>query len=186
MSDKYFHDETFIKLSSLSIGEYENCVFDNCDFSNSDISGINLVECIFTNCNLSLVKLNKTSLQNIQFKYCKIMGVRFDTCNPFGLSISFHNCQLNHSSFYKLKLKKTIFTNCHLQETDFTEADLSNAVFENCNLMQAIFLQTNLEKVDFRTAYNYSIDSERNTMKKAKFAIAGVIGLLHKYDILID
>ena len=40
-----------------------------------------------------------------------------------------------------------------------------------------------LEKADFSTAYNYVIDPELNTIRKAKFSIAGITGLLHKYDI---
>ncbi len=115
-----------------------------------------------------------------------MLGLRFDTCNEFGLSFSFDNCQLNHSSFYKTKIKKTIFKKSQLQETDFAESDLTSAVFDNCNLMQTIFDSTILEKADFRTSYNYSIDPETNRIKKAKFSILGVSGLLNKYDIVIE
>jgi hypothetical protein len=43
-----------------------------------------------------------------------------------------------------------------------------------------------LEKTDFRTAYNYSFDPENNRIKKAKFSLAQVVGLLDKYDIHIE
>jgi len=69
---------------------------------------------------------------------------------------------------------------------DFADADLSGAVFDNCDLYQAAFNYTNLEKADFRTAYNYSIDPEINRIKKAKFSISGLPGLLHKFDIDIQ
>ena len=115
-----------------------------------------------------------------------MLGLRFDNCNDFGLSFSFEGCQLNHSSFYKMNIKKTVFKNSQLQETDFTEADLTSALFENCNLSQATFDQTTLEKADLRTSYNYSIDPENNRLKKAKFSMEGVTGLLDKYNIEID
>jgi uncharacterized protein YjbI with pentapeptide repeats len=115
-----------------------------------------------------------------------MLGLRFDSCNEFGLSFSFDSCQLNHCSFYKTKIKKTIFKNSQLQETDFAEADLTSVVFDNCNLIQAIFDHTILEKADFRTSCNYSIDPENNRIKKAKFSILGVSGLLEKYDIDIE
>jgi uncharacterized protein YjbI with pentapeptide repeats len=115
-----------------------------------------------------------------------MLGLRFDTCNEFGLSISFESCQLNHSSFYKTKIKKTFFKNSHLQEADFTETDLTDSVFDNCDMERATFDQTLLEKVDFRTSINYSIDPELNRIKKAKFSIFGVVGLLDKYDIEIE
>jgi uncharacterized protein YjbI with pentapeptide repeats len=73
-----------------------------------------------------------------------------------------------------------------LIETDFGECDLSEAVFDNCDLARAVFDNTILEKTDFRTAYNFSIDPEHNRVKKAKFSISGLQGLLLKYDIKID
>lgn len=73
-----------------------------------------------------------------------------------------------------------------MQEVDFTEADLSISTFDHCDLSNAKFEKTNLEKADFTTAYNYTIDPEINRIKKARFAIPEVIGLLSKYDIVIN
>ena len=114
------------------------------------------------------------------------MGLRFDSCNPFLLEFEFENCNINHSVFFKLKLKNTKFKDCTLHEVDFTETDLSSAKFENCDLKRATFVNSNLEKADFRTAYNYSFDPESNRIKKAKFSRTGIAGLLAKYDIVID
>jgi len=66
------------------------------------------------------------------------------------------------------------------------ETDLTGAVFDNCDLTQAIFDHTILEKADFRTSYNYSFDPEINRIKKAKFSVPEVSGLLDKYDIDIE
>jgi uncharacterized protein YjbI with pentapeptide repeats len=107
-------------------------------------------------------------------------------CNAFGLSFSFDNCQLNHTSFYNTKIKKTIFKNSQLQETDFVNCDLNSSIFENCDLGRATFENTNIEKADFRTAYNYSIDPEINQIKRARFSVLSVSGLLNKYDIEIE
>jgi len=96
------------------------------------------------------------------------------------------NCQLNDSSFYKTKIRKTAFKNSQLQAADFAECDLTSAVFDNCNLMLAVFDRTIIEKADFRTSYNYSIDPAINKIKKAKFSISGLPGLLYKYDIEIE
>jgi uncharacterized protein YjbI with pentapeptide repeats len=85
-----------------------------------------------------------------------------------------------------MNLKKMQWTNSALHELDFSEADLSSAIFEGCDLQRSIFAGTNLEKSDLRTSYNYSIDPEQNRLKKAKFSLPGVIGLLDKHDIQID
>jgi fluoroquinolone resistance protein len=49
----------------------------------------------------------------------------------------------------------------------------------------SVFDRTNLEKADFRSAGNYSIDPTTNKIKKARFSLDGVAGLLDKYDIEI-
>ncbi len=93
---------------------------------------------------------------------------------------------INQASFYQLKLRKTMFRNCQLQETDFTESDFSEARFDQCDLAGATFDRSILEKADFRTAYNYSIHPETNRIKKAKFSLPAVTGLLSRYNIVID
>ena len=139
-------ENTDYAKETLELAEYEACTFRNCNFSEYNLAGFKFSECLFAGCNLSLVKLNGTLLMNIAFIDCKMLGLWFDTCDAFGLSFSFENCQLNHSSFFKIKIKKT----------------------------------------DFRTAYNYSINPEKNKLKKSRFASAGIHGLLDKYDLVIE
>ena len=130
-----------------------------------------------------MVKITKTAFRQVRFLECKMLGMQFDACNPFGLALSFDSCLLNHTSFYKMNIKKTVFKNSSLLEVDFAESDLTEAVFDLCDLAMANFEQTILEKVDFTTASHYSIDPENNRIKKAKFSISGISGLLEKYNI---
>ena len=115
MEHRAADDKTFDKIDftqkSLQYQEYDNCSFINCNLSGADLSDIRFTECRFTSCNLSLAILNKTAFSDVLFKDCKMLGLRFDTCSTFILSFSFDNCILSHSSFYGLKIKKTIFTN---------------------------------------------------------------------------
>lgn len=83
-------------------------------------------------------------------------------------------------------MAKTNFKDCALQAIDFAECDLTGSVFDNCDLFQANFDRSILKKADFRDAFNYCIDPEKNQIKKAKFSLAGIVGLLEKYDIIID
>ncbi|MHB9054800.1 MAG: pentapeptide repeat-containing protein [Paludibacteraceae bacterium] len=190
MEKAYISEKIFEKIdyqnNPLAKGEYENCHFRNCDFSNRDLSTYRFIDCEFLECNLSLAKLEKAAFLNILFKDSKMLGFDFDDCSKFGLSFRFENCILNHSTFYKLKIKNTVFKNVQLHETDFTESDLTSSVFENCDLSGAAFDYTILEKADFRTSFNYSIDPARNRMRKAKFSTDGISGLLNEYDIVIE
>ena len=182
----FFHEEHFENLNQIDKGEYENCIFKNCDFSDSDLSNFKFIGCHFMNSNLSLSKIYQTLFQKIHFSDCKLLGLNFNNCNDFSLSFIFENSQLNHSSFFKLKIKKTIFRNCQMKECDFTQTDFTESVFDNCNLEGAQFDFTNLEKTDFRTSFNFSLDPDQNKIKGAMFSKENVIGLLHKYNIKIE
>jgi len=190
MERPYIEDKLFEKIdfseNALPIGEYENCRFVNCFFSNSSLSKISFAECEFIACDLSTAKLNKTCFRDIRFKSCKLLGLHFEDCDSFLFTVDFESCLINLSSFYKMKIKKLQFKNSSLQEVDFTEADASGALFDNCDLARAKFENTVLEKADFRTSFNYSINPELNKIKKAKFSLPGVIGLLDGYDIEIE
>lgn len=190
MSYPYIKDQTFSKQDytkfPLTKGEYEQCVFVNCDFSDSDISEISFSLCEFRGCNMSMTKVRSTSLQNIIFKDSKMLGIQFDICNQFLLEFSFENCLLNFASFYAMKIPKTIFKNCSMQEVNFTGTDMSGGIFENCDLTKAIFDRTNLQNADFTSSYWYLINPEENTLKKARFSLSGIPGLLSKYDVIIE
>ena len=183
--DKQFEGKDYT-AKQLPVGDYENCRFTSCNFAESNLSKITFIDCEFDNCNLSAANINGTSFQETTFINCKLMGLRFEDCNQFLLTVTFTNCLLNLSTFYKLKIKNTSFSNCSMQEVDFTEADLTSAQFNNCNLLHAVFDNSVLEKADLRTASNFSIDPERNKLKKAKFAMSSLSGLLHKYDLVIE
>lgn len=183
--DKTFHQSNFSE-QDISGNEYIRCTFSHCDFSKSDLSGNDFVECTFEHCNLTMVKLNDTGLKDISFLDCKVMGVDFHPCSKFMFEVRFEKCQVDYSSFFQKKMKKTRFTECSLRETDFTETDLTEAIFSQCDLQMAVFDRTNLEKADLRTATNYTIDPALNRIRKARFAYPGVLGLLRNYDIRID
>ena len=189
MAIQYIEDQVFEKVdfttTGLVKGEYDSCRFIGCDFSNIDLLGVDFASCVFEGSNLSMVKPIKTAFRDVRFLSCKILGVHFETCNSFLFSVSFDKCILDLSSFCKLKMKKTRITQSSLHEVDFTETDLSEGAFDGSDFSRAIFENTNLGKADFRSSFGFSIDPSRNRMKKAKFSMEGVVGLLDKYDIVI-
>ncbi len=185
ISDKTFSGNSYTS-ESLPKGEYDNCTFVNCDFSESYLSNISFLECEFIDCNLSMVKTKDTALKDVVFNNCKLVGFPFQDCNPFLFEVKFYECQLNLSSFFNLKLKATTFKSCSLEQTDFTNSDLSQSRFIKCNLHHTIFDNTNLENVDFTSAYNLSIDPEKNRIKNAHFSKDNALGLLNIYQIKID
>ena len=190
METAYIEDQLFESIDFTTerlLGtEYDNCRFVNCNFNNVSLVGFKLIECSFTDCNLSMVKMDAATLRDVTFKGCKILGMHFESCDQFIFSVTLHDCNLSFCSFYKMKMKKMKFSNCILHEADFTETDLSAGIFDNCDLAGAKFENTILEKTDFRSAYNYTFDPGINKIKKARFSMAGLPGLLAKYDLNIE
>lgn len=173
------------QVNGLLKGEYENCVFENGDVSDVDFSGFVFNTCVWVDCNMSLIKTNKTAFRNNKFIRCKMLGIHFNHCNSFGLSFLFEKCLLQHSSFVGVKMKKIKFIECNLQEVDFSESDLAAAEFHHCDLYRATFDNTNLESADLHTSFRFTIDPEINRVKKTKFSLEGLKGLLEKYDLNI-
>lgn len=172
--------------SVLAKAEYYKCRFIDCNFSGSTLSNIVFSECEFVGCDMSNANINGAAFKEVKFNACKMFGLQFNSLNSFLFSAEFDQCDLTLSIFYRLKIKGFKFVQCKLQEVDFTEADLTNVEFENCNLDRAIIVSCILDKSDFRTAYNYQIDLDRNKLKKPRFSLQEVPGLLYKYNISID
>lgn len=190
MSTK-IHDDVLFDKDSLTIHsfadqEFHDCEFRNLSFPNITLYNVDFVDSIFKNCDLSMATLAHTGMKQVKFIDCKLLGIDFSKCNDFLFHTSFQNCILDYASFAKKNMKKSIFTECKLIGVDFFGTDLSMAKFNDCDLSGVLFDQTNLEKVDFRTAFNYSFDPEQNKIKKAKFSAMGLSGLLAKYDIVIE
>jgi fluoroquinolone resistance protein len=185
---KLLEDTTFEKYNAAEgyNHEFSECTFVNCDFSNADFSAAELTECKFISCNLSMAKLENTVLNQVHFSNCKILGVDFSKCSKFLFSVSFEGCILNYSLFFKNDLKSTRFNKCQLNEASFVETNLTMAKFMDCELDKAVFDRANLEKADFSTSRNYAINPEINKLKKARFSLPDVVGLLSHLDIVIE
>jgi fluoroquinolone resistance protein len=179
-------EKTNFSETPLEAGSYENCRFLACDFTAVDLRGLSFESCLFSGCNLSQAKNADLSLKHADFKSCKLLGWNFHDCNQMLFSASFEGCILDFSRFFKMKLGGTVFADCSMKEVDFGQADLTGAAFRNCDLTRAVFNRTVLEKADFRTASGFSIDPEANKLKKARFSLHNIPGLLVKYKIVIE
>ena len=181
--------KTFEKVTytgqKVSSREFENCVFKNCDFSNTSFLSSTFMDCEFIDCNLSMLDLAGSSLKNCSFEHCKLLGIAFHVCTDFLFEVSFENCVLDFASFAHKKMPKTKFIASSLKEVSFVGTHLKQSVFEKCDLAQAVFNDTDLTECNFTSATNYQMDPEFNVLKKARFSLQGIPGLLEKYDIKI-
>lgn len=167
-------------------GEFEEFRFVNCDFGGANLSNRRFTDCLFERCNLSSAQLAGTALQNVAFAECKLLGLQFTACRDLLFGVHFDQCQLRYASFAGRAMPGTRFVGCGLEDTDFVGADLTAAAFENCSLAGAVFQQTRLVAADFTTATGFVIDPETNPLQRARFALAGLPGVLAKYGLVVE
>lgn len=168
--------------------EFEDCQFRRCRFPSSTFRGCAFVNCVFDSCDLSLLKIPFSRFTSVRFTDCKLIGVDWsETSSLTGLttSMSFQRCVLSYGFFLKLDLTGAQFVECEARETDFTGATLQRASFVKSDLEGAKFLETDLREADFTGATGYVIDPTRNKVKKARFSLPEVIGLLKAFGVVV-
>lgn len=181
---KEYKDEIFGN-EAIMYKDFERCSFTNCDFSAADFTGVAFIDCTFISCNFYEAKINYVAFRGALFTDCDFNGVNFSMVDPLLFEIEFKDCLLDYAKFYTLKIKGTVFTNCSLIAVDFMNTDLTGVIFDNCNMHKTVFIDAIAIKADFTTSYNFSIDPERNKLRKAMFSQAGLKGLLDKYEIIV-
>ena len=166
--------------------EFDEFRFVNCDFNGADLSRLRFTDCLFERCNLSSASLAGTALQNVAFDECKLLGMQFTACRDMLFGVHFDQCQLRYASFAGRKMPATRFQRCALDEADFADADLSASVFQDCSLAGAVFQNTQLVGADFTTATDFVIDPESNALRNARFTLHGLLGIVAKYELVIE
>lgn len=166
--------------------QFEDCRFKNCDLQTVNFAGCDFSTTTFESCNLSMVKFGYIGLDKVHFTGCKMVGADFTTVKDFLFNPKFTDCILDYAAFMKKKNRKGRFDKCSLKGADFSDADLTEALFSQCDLSLAVFMNTLLNGANFTTAHSYTIDPERNSIRKARFSSDGLAGLLTNYGIIIS
>lgn len=186
---QYIHNLNFDNITfeeqEVNFKEFECCTFNNCDFSSCTFIAVTFIDCTFNDCVFSGAKINYVAFRTVFFNRCKIEDVNFAMCDKLIFEIHFKECILDFSKFYTLKIKGTTFVDCSIIAVDFMATDLTQVVFENCDLYRSEFSKAIANKANFKTSYNYTIDPTKTKIKKAVFSLAGLKGLLAKYDIVV-
>ncbi len=165
---------------------YEECIFDNCDFSSSDFSDSLFEECVFKDCHLSNIQVNNTKFQNCTIRDSIVMGLDFSAMSRILLSINFIGCNLGHTQFLDLDLRKFTFEQCRFPDTMFVNCDMTGLILDGADLESTLFENCILKKCDFTTAKNYKINPSDNDVKDAKFTMPDVLSFLTPLGIVVE
>ena len=123
--------------------------------------------------------------QEVQFKDCKMLGLRFDEVNTFRFSINCIRSQFDHASFYGLSLQKSSFNECNFLGADFSDVNASRSQLINSVFIDAVFDGTNLEDCDLTGSTDFYIDPSKNRIKGAIIPRHSLEGLLHQHKLTI-
>ncbi|WP_020600827.1 pentapeptide repeat-containing protein [Spirosoma panaciterrae] len=185
-----YYDQIFEPLTSdiakWAGQEFEQCTFRKLDLTQAVLNSASFVDCRFEACNLTRAQLKNTKLYDVRFTNCQLTHIDFGQCNPFGFHVDFQTCQLDYTVFLNRKLKKASFIDCSIREAFFLNCELVGTLFTNCNLELTKFEGNDLSQVDFSSSYNLIISPEDNKLKKARFSLHNLPGLLTKYDLVIN
>ena len=171
--------------------EFISCNFTKCSFRETTLKACKFNDCTFKGCDLSLVALQECYFKNARFAESQLIGVNWMDTNlanrkaVFGKPVDFIQCELNHSIFMGLNLKRIRLARCLAVDVSFEEADLTGA---NCTLTDfkdSRFLHTDLTQADFTGATNYAIAANMNTLKKTRFSLPEAMSLLYSLDIVL-
>ncbi|MEP7288532.1 MAG: pentapeptide repeat-containing protein [Chloroflexota bacterium] len=168
---------------------FDNCTFNHCSFQETTFQNCKFRECTFLESDLRLVHVTGSSFRETVFKNSAVVGVNWveGSWSKTGLleSIGFVECEVSHSIFMGLELKKLVLTKCVAKDADFAEANLTQADFTHTDFAGSRFSHTNLTEADFTNARNYAIDIAINTVKKARFSLPEAVNLLRLMNIVL-
>jgi fluoroquinolone resistance protein len=188
-----YSDQTFRRVNyagkQVNRRIFDQCVFANCTFAEAVFANCKFRDCTFRECDLRLAQVPGATFTNTGFERSKVTGVNWTTSAwPKGglfTPVHFTDCDIGLSVFFGLDLRKIQIVRCSAKGADFAEADLTQANCTGTDFTESRFLHTDLTEADFTGATNYSIAASMNTLKKTKFALPEVIGLLYGLDIII-
>jgi fluoroquinolone resistance protein len=180
--------ETNTEISGV---EFEGCEFHECNFTETTFRKCRFIECTFSHCNLSVIKVPQSKFSDVVFKECKLVGVDWTKAAwpklAFSVSLKMHNCIINDSSFFGLKLDEIVIKQCKAHDVDFRDGSFVGADFSYTDFTDCLFAKTILSGADFYEAINFDIDIFNNNIKKARFSRYEAARLLNSLDIeLVD
>ncbi len=182
-----YSEETFSEYVGedidLSGKEFQECIFNNCVFTNAVFRNCIFENCIFDSCSLILPDFMNTTLDDVEFKGCKITGLNFGTMNTICMSFCFENSKLLSCSFVGLTIKNTSFLNSIIVDSLFRECNLHKSDFEGVAFSATSFSVNDMTCVNFKDASGFYINPCENRLKGAMFSPANALELLKQFEI---
>jgi len=179
-------DEADARLSGAYL---EDVRVARCTLPRLALAGCELFACTFTDCDLSMLSLLDTSLREVRFIGCRLVGIDWTVAAwpsiSSGDTVAFERCTLDVGTFAGLDLRDTTLTGSSAREVDFADAVLCGADLSGTDLTSATFNHTDLRGADLTGATNAAINFASNRIAGARFDVTGALALLAPLGIEI-
>lgn len=175
-------------FDNLSKPAFENCEFYDCEFESVSFDSLKsnvFVDCKFNNCFLDNVSFSFSSLSNIEFNNCKIIGSSFASLSSCR-EIILKECNISYCLFNDQDFKDLIIKKCKVFDCDFTRSKMVHASLTENRFDNSNFNFADLTGADFSMSFNYEIDPTKAIIKDAMFDSPEVLGLLKSFQIIIN
>lgn len=166
--------------------EAASTVFERMVLAGVRLQRWNLENCELRDCDLSNAILDETSIDDVLFQGCKLVGVDFAAGTTMTFRARFTECSLRLAVFTGVNLRGVRFESCDLRDVDFTKADCREADFSNCDLHGAIFDGSDLRKANFSSAQHVSFEPEQNQIRDTKISVAVAVAFAQGKGFIVD
>jgi uncharacterized protein YjbI with pentapeptide repeats len=150
---------------------FDDCLFRSCRFDRGSLGGAIFSGCRFDQCQLTLMTLKHTTLADVEFTGCKLVGLNFSDCDDLRFSITLRETVLDSVVIFDRRMKGSKILSCRIRDCELSGNDLRNADFGGTVFERTNFSRCNLENADFTTCQGYLIDPSTNRLKNAKFSL---------------
>lgn len=185
--DTLFEDVDFTVDSVIEISEgveFLNCNFNGMNLSSKKFKRCKFVECKFVNCNFSNCSFEFSSMRDISFVDCKMVGINWTRL--IGINdLSFENCLLDYNVFNGLTLHSLNISNSSLKNADLSGGNFAKSKIINTNLESTTFNKSSLEGCDLSGSQKYYIDLKSTKLMNATFSFPEALSLLQVQGIKI-
>ena len=164
---------------------FEDATLQRCTFR-----GVTFVDCAFVDCRLEDCVLEEcalggSSLSQVRFERCRMLGLNFAAASQLMLSVQFADCQLDYAGFSGMALRKTAFRDCRLRGTDFQSAVLDQATFDGSDLTGALFNHASLKKTDLCNTQGFGLDPALVKLGDTKVDLAVVLDVAARLGLFV-
>lgn len=148
-------------------------------FESLHAEGSSLVSIIFDSCDLSNAKIGCSSVHQIVFKNCKLIGTDFSESSI--QNVIFDTCDMSYSNFSLSKMRYVKIKDSKLMGSSFNEVKMQKIVLCESLFTECEFLHTSLKDIDFSGC---SIEGMKTSYEDIKGIIVDERGALALASLL--